>query len=480
MAGHPIDSLFVEIGLDATKFDKQQRDFINKFKQTQEDARKGARDIEDSGISVGRSLDGIKSQALAMFAVFTGGKGLIDFTEQLTHADAEIGRFSRSTGVSETTISKWSAAARIFGGDAKTMAQSFVSISDAFAGWKIGAISPLIADLRAISTAGGKIIDINKGVEQSFIDLSENLKKIYDSGPDGPAQAGLLGRRAGIDPALLDILLRGPEATKKILDQVSALGPATKASADAAGELERRWNAIFVRTEGTGRQAGLIPDILKASDILNMTPSEAWDYFTNPNSKVRKPGSPLFAGTSSGLGSDAPKAGAFGSQAEKEAFIRAEAAKRGIDPDVAMRVARAEGFDHFKSAIPGEESYSAFQLNMKPGNEGDKFMRATGFDPRIPANERASISWALDDVARTGWQHYHGAGNNNIPRWAGIAAAGGGGTSGTTVHDDHSIHVDKVEIHAGAGADGTKIASDFRAALIKRQSNVAQSDYGQN
>lgn len=490
MAGHPIDSLFVEIGLDASKFDQQQREALRRFKQTQDAARKGARDVEDSGRSVVETLEGIKTQALEMFAVVAGGKGLIEFATQLTHADAALGRVERSTGIAGAAIGKWQALARIFGGDAKTMAQSFLSLSDAFAGWKVGAVSPLIADLRAISTAGGKIIDINKGVEQSFLDLAENLKNIHDK---DPALAGFLGRKVGLDPALFDAMIQGN--IQKVLELLRQVRTASEDDINTFGELEKRIGLMGVKAESLGRKmlsgdngrGGLAAIIMEAADVLNMGPSEAWAYLNRTDRMALRagqkdrgglPGGPMFP-QGPGTAASQPR-GAFGSQAEKEAFIRAEAVKRGIDPDVAMRVARAEGFSN--SIGDNGTSFGAFQLHVTPGGRGnavgDQFRTQTGLDPSDPANERSGIAFALDDIRRNGWGAYHGAARSGVSQWAGVAAASGGG-AGSVVTNTTNV-TGPITINSGAGADGAKMASDFRAALIRRQSNVAQSDYGQN
>ena len=58
-----IDSLFVEIGLDASKFNKQQQDALERWKKTQEEFRKGGQNIEDAGKSVGSVFEGIKVRA---------------------------------------------------------------------------------------------------------------------------------------------------------------------------------------------------------------------------------------------------------------------------------------------------------------------------------------------------------------------------------------------------------------------------------
>lgn len=516
-----IDSFVIEIGLDASKFDQQQRDALDKFKRTQEAARAGAKDIEASGGKIGDALDGIKTQALQMFAAVAGGKGIIDFSTNLTHADASVGRLQRNIGVSAQSITAWQGAARIFGGDAKAMAQSFTTVSDAFAGWKIGLVTPLIADLRAISTAGGTIIDVNKGVEQSFLDLSANLKAIHDK---DPAQAGLLGRKLGIDPALFDLLVRGPEGVKQVLDYVKKIGVATKEDTDAFGELEKRMGQMGVKAEALGRkilggERGGAAAIVDAADWLNKPAGEAgkdvvdayknqieksggflgflkdtmtFNWWQDQDKEKKKPPARLF--------SESPKSpaptGAFTSQAEKEAFIRAEAqapGKKPIDPNVAMAVAKSEGFYTFNSSVPGEKSYGAFQLNIsrdptKP-SLGDRFKAETGLDPADRVNEKRAIQYALDEVRKDGWRQWYGARNTGISRWAGIGPEGGAGVSASVRSSDPaaagSTTTSKVEINgpitvtAPAGADADVFANRF-AAAIQRQSFAAQANDGQN
>lgn len=475
-----LDSLVVELGLDASKFTKGQREALEGFRKFQESAFNGAKEIENQSKKSGEALGGIKTQALELFAVFTGGKSLINFSEQLIHSNAALGRLDRNLGISSSTISKWQGAARIFGGDAASMAQSFTSISDALAGWKIGIVSPLVADFRAISTAGGHVIDINKGVEESFLTLADNLKAIHDR---DPAQAGLLGRRAGLDPALFDLLIRGREGAKEVLDYVQKIGIATKDDTDAFGELEKRLSQMGLKAESLGRKliagdgsgGSLGGFIMELADVLNMKPGEAWAYLNRTDRQSARNNS----GASGGPGQkifSAPASGGFSSQSDKEAFIRSEAAARGINPDVAMAVARSEGFNSFKSSIPGETSYSAFQLHVTPGGRGghlgDQFGKDTGLDPSDPANERRAIQYALDDARRHGWGAFHGAANTGIGAFAGIDR---GSTSTSTTQ----VHIDAVHVTAPQGSDPTDFANRF-AAAVKRQSYAAQANDGQN
>lgn len=483
-----IDSFVVEVGLDPKNLTKGQREAVDSFSKTKEEALKGAKDIEASSKRGKEALGAMRTTALELFAAFAGGKGVANFVGGLTSADAALGRLNRSIGVSASDINKWQGAARIFGGTAEGMATSFTTISDAFAGWKVGVVSPLIADLRAISAAGGKIIDVNKGVEQSYLDLADNLKAIHDK---DQALAGFLGRRIGLDPALFDILIRGAKGAKEVLDYVMKIGVATKDDTDAFGELEKRMSQMVVKAESLGRKVlggddGFAENIIRLADWLNESPGDALSdaaKFWGPGGGAwNKKAKGSTSSTPSRLFSETKSSGGFTSQAEKEAFIREEARKRGIDPDVAMRVAKSEGFSDYsgdRDATGKATSFGAFQLHY-PGvgrntadGLGAAFTKKTGLDARDPATEREQIKFALDEARRGGWGPWHGW---KGPAFAGIGAASGGGGSTST---SEIIINGPININAGPNADGTKIGQELRSELLKRQSFAAQSNDGQ-
>jgi hypothetical protein len=107
-------------------------------------------------------------------------------------------------------------------------------------------------------------------------------------------------------------------------------------------------------------------------------------------------------------------------------YIRERAQAYGINPDTAVDVARSEGLSSFKSGIPGENSYTAFQLNTQNGL-GNDFQRATGLDPANPNNEHAAIDFALKHASQHGWGAFHGAKNRyGYGPWEGITVGSAG------------------------------------------------------
>lgn len=107
-------------------------------------------------------------------------------------------------------------------------------------------------------------------------------------------------------------------------------------------------------------------------------------------------------------------------------FIRQEAVKNGIDPDTAVKVAQSEGLGTFLG--DGGKSGGAFQL-YTGGGEGNNFQQTTGLDPLDPKNEKATISYALQRAAQTGWTPWHGAKKIGLGQWDGIMGAPGSQTA---------------------------------------------------
>ncbi|MCK1639109.1 hypothetical protein IVA95_16230 [Bradyrhizobium sp. 157] len=129
-----------------------------------------------------------------------------------------------------------------------------------------------------------------------------------------------------------------------------------------------------------------------------------------------------------------------------EGYIREAARARGIDPDTAVAVAKSEGLRTFLG--DNGKSGGAFQL-YTGGGLGNEFQKKTGLDPLDPANEKATIDFALDHAAKHGWGAFHGAKNTGIGPRAGI----GGVTP--------------------APGDGKISASTFGGTVLERQGRVA-------
>lgn len=121
-----------------------------------------------------------------------------------------------------------------------------------------------------------------------------------------------------------------------------------------------------------------------------------------------------------------------------EEYIRRAAIARGINPDIAVRVARSEGGlknpyrrgEYIKNGYR-EPSYGPYQLLVGgkgtgfPAGMGNDALKA-GVDPRT--NWQGGIDYALDHAARKGWGAWYGAPKVGVAKWDGIKGAKAMGT----------------------------------------------------
>ncbi|MBX4884045.1 hypothetical protein HJA90_10665 [Rhizobium bangladeshense] len=121
------------------------------------------------------------------------------------------------------------------------------------------------------------------------------------------------------------------------------------------------------------------------------------------------------------------------------AYITQAATQRGIDPNIALRVARSEGglnswnlqSNYVRNGIR-EQSFGPFQL-YKGGGLGNAFMAKTGLDPALAENGPAGVDFALDYASKHGWGSWYGARKAGISNWQGIGGQGSVGRGGSAV-----------------------------------------------
>ncbi|WP_245317560.1 hypothetical protein [Rhizobium sp. N122] len=159
--------------------------------------------------------------------------------------------------------------------------------------------------------------------------------------------------------------------------------------------------------------------------------------------------SSLFGGNKSdnpgATGSSMPKVDSTGNVAvtstvtpgglpEVSGYIRQAAIDRGIDPNIALRVAGHEGMNVFDPSKPdngGDEgsSFGPFQLHyagmsksMPNSGLGNEFTNATGLHARDPSTWKQQVDFALDWARKHGWGPWMGAKAEGITGMMGIGA----------------------------------------------------------
>lgn len=151
-------------------------------------------------------------------------------------------------------------------------------------------------------------------------------------------------------------------------------------------------------------------------------------------------------------------------KAEIIAYIRDAAVKRGMDPDIAVKVAYSEGLSAnpeggYQSNIRDksgkrEESYGVFQLNMNPGAVGDQMLRKTGVHPSQDVFK--GIDFALDTANKVGWSP-----------WMGAAAVGIRGKTGTAGGPAGDVSSPPADTSAASEGHSPEVVADIAKSKDK-------------
>lgn len=274
--------------------------------------------------------------------------------------------------------------------------------------------------------------------EKVFTDLEPALKALVDQ-----VRAWLAAHPQEIENGILAIGTAARQVALWITDDKHGLVPALKEVMSVLKELYSLMILVTPAFQGLGLGIKAIGWLRSGGDNGGVpgvghdggTPAAGSAGGNIVTRTLRRIGGALGIGSASAEGSPPVGAGTgaghVASKAERAAFIRQEAAKRGINPDYALRVAQSEGFNVFAGdpdATKTPTSFGDFQLHyagrgagMGGKGVGDAFTRDTGLDARDPKNWREADRYALDQVVKGGWGPWHGAARIGITGRQGIS-----------------------------------------------------------
>jgi hypothetical protein len=481
-----IDSLVLVLGMDASKFSKEQKAALDNLRRTEEEARRLGNSVEAQGKKLNAFFGGLKREAVALTAAFFGGRGVKEFFTYITNVDAATGRLAKTLGISTQDLSAWQGVATQTGGTAESMAGSMQGLSGAIQHFLLtgeGGFLPLLNTLNISLFDHDKKL---KTTSQLYFELARAVQ-----GMDPARARALLAPLPGMNEETINMLLLGEKALRNLYDAQVRLGLISRQDDDAATELQGAWYRASQAATSLGRAivsflSPALVQVLKAFEAL-FVGLRTMKAETKPDSLMGRLFNRFVANPNAG--GAAPKPSSSQSPAGTEAYIRKAATARGIDPDVAVAVARSEGL----GAYTGDQgsSFGPFQLHyggvVRGGNAvpglGDEFTKKTGLDARDPSTVQAQIDFALDEAKRSGWGAWHGwrglprAGLPGAPPSAASIAQAGGPGRGDTNTTTSTTNVGTVIVNTQA-TDADGVARDIGPAL-RRASLAGQANAGQ-
>ncbi|WFU09105.1 hypothetical protein QA646_17825 [Rhizobium sp. CB3090] len=236
-----LDAFVIELGLDPKKLNEGQRQAVDSFKKTQNEAVKSAKAIEAAADKISDTFSSATRSALGFFAALAGFRTLDDFIGNLVKADAALGRLSTNMGIAPQTISAWGQITEQFGGSLQGFESTLQRVQKMLYDNRYG-VAQLPSAFQRLATGAQMRIDYSGNAIRTLTQELTALQKIHDNPAlGGPLKAHGLAQELGIDPALENAAYSlGPGITKYVQEIQNSLTPTNEAIKNAQ-ELQRAY-----------------------------------------------------------------------------------------------------------------------------------------------------------------------------------------------------------------------------------------------
>ena len=234
-----VDSLIISLGLDASGFQKGQRDVVSTFGKTKDEAVKSGKAVEKAAAGMTEGLSKATQGVLTLMAAFLGGKGIKEFVGDASKANTALGNLGASLGVSPQLLSAFGMAAARMGGSATTAQESIRSLSDALVDFRTQGKN-LPQEVWLLQGNSGVNVDTQHGVDAYVTSLAKAANILAKT---DPAQADKFLRAIGIDPVTAQLMIQQGPRFKAYVESMEKLAPTAKDIA-ASREMTDAWSHL--------------------------------------------------------------------------------------------------------------------------------------------------------------------------------------------------------------------------------------------
>jgi hypothetical protein len=259
-----IDSLFVELGLDAAKFKKGAKETDAALDKTSGRASKTSKDMEAWGKNAAASMSKLRNEVLGLLAVFTAGVGIKSFVSNTIDSTASLGRMSANLNMSAKDLAEWQLANKNAGGSVEGMTSQLKEASNSVAAFKNGFMND---GTRMAFFYGLKQDDLKNGNTY----LLARAKIVSDLYKQDPTKAQFVASQMGISEDTFSLIKQGPEAIGRLREAQSALAEEQAKASIPAEKLRQKIDSLKNRFEAIGVKilTGLMPQLDRFTDWLN-------------------------------------------------------------------------------------------------------------------------------------------------------------------------------------------------------------------
>ena len=176
-----IDSLFIELGLNTSKFNTEQKKAIESLRQLDIAHKKSAANIQQGIKNTADSFDKAKGSLVAFGTALVTVSGFGNFITSMVHGNAELSRTAERLQMTEKDLASWGGVMATAHGTTDDFSKALGGLLQQTATWRSG--GNVDALLVTLSQLGG----VNTGaVTMMGVDiykLADAFKRLHDVDP---------------------------------------------------------------------------------------------------------------------------------------------------------------------------------------------------------------------------------------------------------------------------------------------------------
>lgn len=256
-----IDSFITEFRADPVPFEEGSERVREALEKTREEVAGGADDFDTYGKRASEFFGKLRNEAVGLFLAFQGASSIKGFITDIIASDAATGRLARNLGIATEELSAWQLAIKTVGGSAEEANAALSAIEKAYQTFALTGELPNQADYLGL---GISLEDFKKGPDEVLLKMAEAAERMDQTEFYARMQ------RIGIPDSVINQLVKGREATEKLIEEKKKEGAATDEQAKAAAEFEKKLADLSAKITGLVRPAlyGLVELLLDFLTLL--------------------------------------------------------------------------------------------------------------------------------------------------------------------------------------------------------------------
>ncbi|WP_064087194.1 SGNH/GDSL hydrolase family protein [Eikenella corrodens] len=223
-----IDTLFMELGIDSSKFSREAKQAVSKLDDITEAFEKVEAKTGKSGKGLDKHAEKVKQNvkqaknltealgkvakgAAALFALVTGSNALDKLIRETTEANVQLDNLSRNIGMSRNQLQAWGGMAEMAGGQADAMRGSLAGLSMSITRLTTMGDTSMVPFFNAFGVALLNADGKARNLDSIMLDLADRFSKM------DRVQAYNLAKSMGLDDGTINTLLLGRAEMEKML-----------------------------------------------------------------------------------------------------------------------------------------------------------------------------------------------------------------------------------------------------------------------